>query len=81
MNDAVFDRVRSGLGDLAQGAAVSHGVLVIEVGGLRDAMHQAWPKLPMLWLPTADGLDCVVLMQATDLRAAFAKSPRAGRGR
>jgi len=58
-----------------------HGVLVIEVGGLRDAMHQAWPKLPMLWLPTADGLDCVVLMQATDLRAALVKSPRAGRGR
>jgi ribosomal protein L3 glutamine methyltransferase len=58
-----------------------HGVLVIEVGGLRDAMHQAWPKMPMLWLPTADGLDCVVLIQAADLRAALVKSPRAGRGR
>jgi len=58
-----------------------HGVLVIEVGGLRDAMHRAWPKLPMLWLPTADGLDCVVLIQAVDLRAALpAASPRAGRG-
>src|SRR5512137_34875 len=31
MSDAVFDRVRSGLGDLAQDAAVSHGVLVINV--------------------------------------------------
>jgi len=30
MSDAVFDRVRSGLGDLAQDAAVSHGVLVID---------------------------------------------------
>jgi NADH-quinone oxidoreductase subunit C len=31
MSDAVFDRVRSALGDLAQDAAVSHGVLVINV--------------------------------------------------
>ena len=31
MSDAVFDRVRSGLGDLARDAAVSHGVLVINV--------------------------------------------------
>jgi NADH-quinone oxidoreductase subunit C len=30
MSDAVFDRVRSGLGDLARDAAVSHGVLVID---------------------------------------------------
>ena len=29
MSDAVFDRVRSALGDLAQDAAVSHGVLVV----------------------------------------------------
>jgi NADH-quinone oxidoreductase subunit C len=29
MSDAVFDRVRSDLGDLAQDAAVSHGVLVV----------------------------------------------------
>ena len=58
-----------------------HGVLVIEVGGLRDAMHKAWPKLPMLWLPTADGLDCVVLIQAADLRAHAAPSPSPRRGR
>jgi NADH-quinone oxidoreductase subunit C len=31
MSAAVFDRVRAGLGDLAQDAAVSHGVLVINV--------------------------------------------------
>mgnify|MGYP006159851939 CR=1 FL=1 len=31
MSDAVFDRVRSGLGDLAQDAAVSHGVFVVNV--------------------------------------------------
>jgi NADH-quinone oxidoreductase subunit C len=46
MSDAVFDRVRSGLGDLAQDAAVSHGVLVVNVApagvlplvrGLRDS--------------------------------------------
>jgi NADH-quinone oxidoreductase subunit C len=31
MSDAVFDRVRSVLGDLAQDAAVSHGVLALNV--------------------------------------------------
>ena len=31
MSDAIFDRVRSSLGTLAQDAAVSHGVLVVNV--------------------------------------------------
>ena len=31
MSAAVFDRVRSGLGTLAEGATVSHGVLVVNV--------------------------------------------------
>lgn len=58
-----------------------HGVLVIEVGGLRDAMHRAWPTLPMLWLATTDGSDCVCLIHAADLRRLPAASPRARRGR
>lgn len=58
-----------------------HGVLAMEVGGLRQSMHQAWPQLPMVWLATADGLDCVVLIQAADLRAPAKLSPRARGGR
>jgi ribosomal protein L3 glutamine methyltransferase len=57
-----------------------HGILVIEVGGLQKAMHQAWPKLPIMWLPTADGSDCVCLLHASDLRREL-PSPSARRGR
>lgn len=56
-----------------------HGVLVIEVGGLRKKMEKTWPKLPLLWLSTADGMDCVVLIQASDLAKAFLPSPRTRR--
>jgi ribosomal protein L3 glutamine methyltransferase len=65
----------------ARGLLKPHGVLVIEVGGLRDAMHRAWPTLPMLWLATTDGSDCVCLIHAADLRRLPAASPRARRGR
>ena len=44
------------------------GILLIEVGGLHKAMHKNWPKLPMLWLATQDGLDCVCLITARDLQ-------------
>jgi ribosomal protein L3 glutamine methyltransferase len=47
------------------------GILLIEVGGLRRAMHKNWPKLPMLWLTTQDGLDCVCLITARDLKKLF----------
>ena len=57
-----------------------HGILVIEVGGLQAAMHRARPTLPMLWLATADGSDCVCLIHAADLRRA-SPSPGARRGR
>lgn len=57
-----------------------HGILVIEVGGLQAAMHAAWPKLPMMWLSTADGADCVCLLHAGDLRRVL-PSPSARRGR
>jgi len=41
MSDAVFDRVRSDLGDLAQDAAVSHGVLVVNAApaGVLPLVH------------------------------------------
>jgi ribosomal protein L3 glutamine methyltransferase len=52
------------------------GVLVIEVGGLRQAMEKAWPKMSMTWLSTNDGLDCVVLIQAADLLSPTKPSPR-----
>ncbi|MGA0133964.1 MAG: 50S ribosomal protein L3 N(5)-glutamine methyltransferase [Opitutales bacterium] len=44
-----------------------HGALVIEVGGLREAMAREWPGLRFCWLPTADGSDCVGLIQAAEL--------------
>ncbi|NBY42084.1 MAG: 50S ribosomal protein L3 N(5)-glutamine methyltransferase [Verrucomicrobia bacterium] len=46
----------------------SDGLLLIEVGGLRKAMHKNWPKLPMVWLATQDGLDCVCLIAGRDLK-------------
>lgn len=64
----------------ARMALKPHGILVIEVGGLRQAMHLAWPQLPMMWLPTADGSDCVCLLHASDLRREL-PSPSARRGR
>jgi ribosomal protein L3 glutamine methyltransferase len=64
----------------AREALKPHGILVIEVGGLQKAMHQAWLKLPIMWLPTADGSDCVCLLHASDLRREL-PSPGARRGR
>lgn len=53
----------------AAASLLPHGVLIIEVGGLREAMARAWPGLPVCWLPTADGSDCVGLIHAADLTA------------
>jgi ribosomal protein L3 glutamine methyltransferase len=44
------------------------GLVVIEVGGLRAAMEAAFPELPIEWLHTADGTDCVCAIRAKDLR-------------
>lgn len=44
-----------------------HGVLVLEVGGLRAAMEVAFPTLELHWLATADGENCVCLVRAADL--------------
>jgi ribosomal protein L3 glutamine methyltransferase len=45
-----------------------HGIVAIEVGGLRRAIDREFAALEPHWLPTADGSDCVVLFQAARLR-------------
>ena len=47
-----------------------HGLLLIEVGGLRRAINREFRALAPRWLPTEDGSDCVVLFTAEKLRAA-----------
>jgi ribosomal protein L3 glutamine methyltransferase len=46
-----------------------HGIVVIEVGGLRAAIDREFAALEPHWLPTHDGSDCVVLFQAARLPA------------
>jgi ribosomal protein L3 glutamine methyltransferase len=45
-----------------------HGIVVLEVGGLRAAMDKAFPELDLHWLHTEDGEDCVCLIQAVRLK-------------
>ena len=45
-----------------------HGIVVLEVGGLRPAMDRAFPGLDLHWLHTEDGEDCVCLVQAARLK-------------
>lgn len=45
-----------------------HGIVVLEVGGLRAAMDRAFPALDLHWLPTEDGEDCVCVVNAARLR-------------
>ncbi len=45
-----------------------HGIVVVEVGGLRPAIDREFAALEPHWLPTADGSDCVVLFPASRLR-------------
>ena len=44
-----------------------HGIVVLEVGGLRAAMDKAFPKLDLHWLHTEDGEDCVCVISAARL--------------
>ncbi len=46
-----------------------HGVVVIEVGGLRAALDRAFPELDLHWLHTEDGEDCVGVATAARLHA------------
>ena len=45
----------------------AHGIVVIEVGGLRAAIDREFAALEPHWLHTEDGSDCVVLFQAARL--------------
>lgn len=47
------------------------GALFIEVGGLSDALAEAFPQLEISRLTTADGSDCVCAVPASSLRAVF----------
>lgn len=49
------------------------GLLLIEVGGLQDALEAAFPQVEFNWLATADETDCVCLIQASSLKRAFGK--------
>jgi len=42
------------------------GIVLIEVGGLREAMDREFAALRPQWLPTEDGSDCVCLIKACD---------------
>lgn len=44
-----------------------HGIVVLEVGGLRAAMDKAFPELDLHWLHTQDGEDCVCVVPAARL--------------
>ncbi|MDR2845534.1 MAG: 50S ribosomal protein L3 N(5)-glutamine methyltransferase [Puniceicoccales bacterium] len=46
-----------------------NGILLVEVGGLHDALEAAFPDVEMHWLTTHDETDCIVLIQATALRS------------
>lgn len=46
-----------------------NGVVLIEVGGLQRAMDREFPALDLYWMHTADGSNCVCLIQASKLIA------------
>lgn len=46
-----------------------HGVVLIEVGGLQPAMDKEFPMLDLYWMHTADGCNCVCLIQAERLQS------------
>lgn len=68
------DGGRDGLGIIrkllrqARDRLAPHGIVVIEVGGLRAAIDREFAALEPHWLHTQDGSDCVVLFQAARLR-------------
>lgn len=44
-----------------------HGIVLIEVGGLAEAMNEEFAALKPRWLPTEDESDCICLIQASRL--------------
>jgi ribosomal protein L3 glutamine methyltransferase len=59
----------------AAGRLKRHGILMIEVGGGRDAFEREFGRLEPHWFHTQDASDCVCLLQAARL------SPRHSRAR
>lgn len=53
----------------ARDRLLPHGVVLIEVGGLQRAMDKEFAALDLYWMHTADGSNCVCLIQAERLRA------------
>jgi ribosomal protein L3 glutamine methyltransferase len=51
-----------------------HGILMIEVGGLRDAFEREFGRLQPHWFHTEDGSDCVCLIQAERLSPGHARA-------
>src|SRR5204862_5840972 len=51
----------------ARGRLQPHGIVAIEVGGLRAAIDREFAALEPHWLHTQDGADCVVVFQAARL--------------
>ena len=47
-----------------------HGIVLIEVGGLREVMDQEFAALDLHWLYTEDGSDCVCVINAKRLKTA-----------
>jgi ribosomal protein L3 glutamine methyltransferase len=56
------------------------GTLVIETGHNREAAEAAFPRLPMVWLPTATTDDGVFLIKREDLVARRGRSPEGAYG-
>lgn len=48
----------------ARGRLAPHGIVALEVGGLRRTMDRAFSELDLQWLRTADGEDCVCVIPA-----------------
>jgi ribosomal protein L3 glutamine methyltransferase len=44
-----------------------HGLVVLEVGGLRPAIDREFAALEPHWLATEDGTDCICLFHAARL--------------
>lgn len=52
----------------ARSRLAPRGIVAIEVGGLHKAMERAFPELALHWLETADGSNCVCVIEAARLQ-------------
>jgi ribosomal protein L3 glutamine methyltransferase len=66
--DDGMDFVRPLLAQVAQ-HLTPHGVLVLEIGHERTHFEAAYPRLPVVWLPTSAGDDQVLLVESSVLHS------------